>query len=72
MLEVRAGDCSRTCCEPGISDVRLRFERAVLGSDYGADGWTTREQADKLGEHVELVPGQRLLDLGCGRGSISR
>jgi SAM-dependent methyltransferase len=43
-------------------------ERLVIGSDFGADGYTTVGQADELARRLELRPGLRLLDLGCGRG----
>lgn len=45
-----------------------RVEQQVIGADYGADGYTTRAQADDLADRVALGPGTRLLDLGCGRG----
>lgn len=45
-----------------------RMERAVIGADYGADGYTTRAQVDALAGHLRLRPGDRLLDLGSGRG----
>jgi SAM-dependent methyltransferase len=45
-----------------------RVERLVIGSDFGADGYTTVEQADELARRLELRPGLRLLDLGSGRG----
>ena len=44
------------------------IERAVIGGDYGADGYTTRAQADELAELTALGPGRRLLDIGTGRG----
>ncbi len=43
-------------------------ERAVIGSDWGANGYTTREQADLLAHLVELRADDLLLDLGAGRG----
>jgi hypothetical protein len=43
-------------------------ERMVIGSDFGADGYTTVGQADELARRLELRPGLQLLDLGCGRG----
>lgn len=45
-----------------------RIERAVIGGDFGADGYTTRAEADALATHLDLRPGRRLLDLGSGRG----
>ncbi|GEL20249.1 SAM-dependent methyltransferase [Pseudonocardia asaccharolytica] len=45
-----------------------RIERRVIGADFGADGYTTRTQADELARHLHLRPGRRLLELGSGRG----
>jgi SAM-dependent methyltransferase len=50
------------------TDAQIRFERAVLGSDFGANGWTTPSQADELARRLRLRPGDRLLDIGTGRG----
>ena len=49
-------------------DVNRRIERAVIGGDWGANGYTTVAQADELGSHLALRPGMTLLDLGAGRG----
>ncbi len=46
----------------------LELERRVLGSDYGANGYTDVAQADRLVELLELGSGSRLLDVGCGAG----
>jgi ubiquinone/menaquinone biosynthesis C-methylase UbiE len=61
--------------ELGVGGVTLQpdqlvthVERLVIGSDFGADGYTTVEQADELARRLELRPGRRLLDLGCGSG----
>jgi cyclopropane fatty-acyl-phospholipid synthase-like methyltransferase len=43
-------------------------ELEALGSDYSATGYTTREQADQLGQLLELGPGSVLLDVGAGCG----
>jgi ubiquinone/menaquinone biosynthesis C-methylase UbiE len=48
--------------------VLTQIERAVLASDYKANGYTTREQADELGQRLQLVATDRLLDLGTGCG----
>jgi len=45
-----------------------QVERAVIGGDWGASGYTTVEQADHLGRVLQLGPGRRLLDVGAGRG----
>lgn len=44
------------------------IEHAVLGGDWGANGYTTGAQADLLAQEVALGPGVRLLDVGAGRG----
>jgi cyclopropane fatty-acyl-phospholipid synthase-like methyltransferase len=41
---------------------------AVIGGDWGANGYTTVAQADLLARELGLRPGVRLLDLGAGRG----
>ena len=48
--------------------VMRRIERSVLGSDYGASSYTTREQADRLAGLLGLAPGKLLLDVGSGAG----
>jgi 2-polyprenyl-3-methyl-5-hydroxy-6-metoxy-1,4-benzoquinol methylase len=44
------------------------IERSVIGVAWGANGFTTVEQADRLGEAVALAPGRHLLDIGTGQG----
>lgn len=67
--------CDRTDCEESRRGARspdegvLReVERRALGSDFGADGYTTRREADEMGRLLELSPGDRLLDVGAGQG----
>lgn len=50
------------------ADVFLEIEREVLGTDYQATGYTTRAEADELGQALQLGVGDRLLDLGSGCG----
>ena len=50
------------------TDVVRRIELAVIGGDWGANGYTTVRQADHLGATLGLGTGVRLLDLGAGRG----
>jgi methylase of polypeptide subunit release factors len=49
-------------------DATEAIEREVIGLAWGACGYTTVGQAHELVEHLALGPGQRLLDLGAGRG----
>ena len=49
---------------PVIKDI----ERRVFGSDYGANSWTTRAEADDICQLLELRLGHRLLDVGAGSG----
>ena len=44
------------------------LQREVIGADVGANGYTTVAQADTLAERLALRPGERLLDIGAGRG----
>lgn len=46
----------------------LAAELDALGSDYGANGYTTRTQADDIGRELALRPDEVLLDLGAGCG----
>jgi SAM-dependent methyltransferase len=43
-------------------------EQQVIGAVWGVNGYTTRDQADVLGDRLALSPASRLLDLGAGRG----
>ena len=44
------------------------IERRVLGEAWGVNGYTTVAQADALGRALHLSAGDRLLDVGTGRG----
>jgi methylase of polypeptide subunit release factors len=48
--------------------VTIELERAVLGSDYGANGYTPLAQAELLINGLALRAGERLLDVGAGCG----
>jgi hypothetical protein len=52
----------------GASSTMVTIERAVIGGDWGANGYTTVEQADVIGGRLGLGPGIWLLDLGAGQG----
>jgi cyclopropane fatty-acyl-phospholipid synthase-like methyltransferase len=51
-----------------VAPVLVELERAVLGSDHAANGYTTLAQADVLVAALDIRPGERLLDVGAGCG----
>ena len=48
--------------------VERAIERAAIGDNVGASGYTTVAQARRLARLLRLAPGALLLDVGCGRG----
>jgi ubiquinone/menaquinone biosynthesis C-methylase UbiE len=50
------------------SDAARLIEQAVIGGDWGANGYTTMAQADRLAIELGLGPDAVLADIGCGRG----
>ena len=64
--EARQEFADRYAVERG--EVNRRIERVVIGGDWGANGYTTKAQADELGGLVGARAGLRLLDVGAGRG----
>ena len=48
--------------------VSRAVEREAVGSDYGNSGFTTRQQADRLIDLLELRRDDLLLDVGSGSG----
>ncbi len=52
----------------GQNQATVALECEVIGGDYGANSYTTREQADALLDHLDLARSHRLLDVGAGRG----
>jgi hypothetical protein len=51
-----------------LPPVARQIERRVIGGDWGANGYTTRAQADTLADKLGLSAADRLLDIGTGRG----
>ncbi len=54
--------------ELGRLPAMRELERSVLGCDYGGTSWTTRREAGRIAELLELRPAARLLDVGAGSG----
>jgi hypothetical protein len=65
-IEARAVFSERYAAER--QDVNREIERAVIGGDWGANGYTTLAQADDLGQLAAAGRGRRLADVGAGRG----
>lgn len=53
------------------SDAHTELCQRAFGRDLCQEGMTDMEALDGLLDRCELVPGQRVLDLGCGAGGIS-
>src|SRR5713101_4633295 len=54
--------------ELGLAVAVRELERNVLGCDYGATSWTTRDEAGRVVDLLALRPHVRLLDVGAGAG----
>ncbi|MBA3552533.1 MAG: methyltransferase domain-containing protein [Actinobacteria bacterium] len=50
------------------TEATRELDRSVIGGDFGANGYTTLAQADMLADRLALSDGDRLLDVGSGRG----
>jgi len=44
------------------------LERSVCGCAYGSTSWTTRREAERIAQLLELRPAAKLLDVGAGTG----
>ncbi len=53
------------------SKAHSRFCERVYGEDLCQEGLTDMAALGDMFTHLELQPGERLLDLGCGAGTIS-
>jgi len=58
----------RTRYELSGTETFLAVELEALGTDYSANGYTTREQADEIGDWLDLRHDNILLDVGAGCG----
>lgn len=53
---------------PAMREAGRAAELEAVGSDYGACGYLTHEQADELLTHLSLAGHDVLLDIGSGNG----
>lgn len=54
--------------ERASSAVMRDLERSVCGCAYGSTSWTTRREAERIAQLLELRPDVKLLDVGAGSG----
>src|SRR5437764_11129173 len=66
-MKTRTPDFSRDY-ELGRAAVLRELECCVLGCDYGGTSWTTRAEASRIAELLDLCGGDKLLDVGAGSG----
>ena len=50
------------------ADVYAAVRREAFGVDVGQNSWHTVDELERFGRSLELGPGARLLDVGCGSG----
>jgi len=55
----------------GTSAAYSEFCRSVFGDDYGQHGFADMQQVQLLQDALEIRPGERLLDIGCGTGGVT-
>jgi SAM-dependent methyltransferase len=49
-------------------DAREQVRRHTYGDDLGQSGWLTTDELARFADWLDLLPGSRLLDVGCGAG----
>ena len=49
-------------------DVLRKIEKHACGCCYGGNSWTTKEQAEYIGQTLDLSPKSSLIDVGAGTG----
>lgn len=58
--------------EPGVAEFRRRLYLEAFGEEYPADeatdGYVTRSELREMAGALHVGPGQKIADLGCGRG----
>jgi cyclopropane fatty-acyl-phospholipid synthase-like methyltransferase len=48
--------------------VRDQVRQETYGDDVGQSGWVTSDELERFSQWLDLGPGSRLLDVGCGSG----
>jgi ubiquinone/menaquinone biosynthesis C-methylase UbiE len=62
--------------EPRVAEFRRRLYLEAFGSEYpideATDGYITRSELRRVAAALHVGPGQKIADLGCGRGGPGR
>src|ERR1700720_2803869 len=70
LSRVRAWDAFYS--EPQVAEFRRRLYLETFGEEYPADeatdGYITRSELREMVDALHVGPGQKIVDLGCGRG----
>lgn len=52
----------------GDSAKMLEIEEQICGCRYGATSWTTKAEAEQIGEFLSIAEGENVLEVGAGSG----
>src|ERR1700674_1363548 len=62
--------------EPRVAEFRRRLYLEAFGEEYPAneatDGYITRSELREMVGTLRVGPGQKIADLGCGRGGLGQ
>lgn len=54
------------------AEARASVRLEPYGEDLGQTGWLTLDELQRFQEWINLAPGSRVLEIGCGSGGLAR